>query len=208
MVIKPQRKKKISVVGEVEIKRNKLTEVHSSLFVGIFIDEYLCWSQQITHVINILRKKVGIMYRLRHFIPKQVLLLLYHSFIQSHISYGLEVWGCAPKTKIQKIYIAQKTALRAMTFSSRLTPSSPLFHSLGILDVFKLYRQSVPIFIYIDLSMKSCLTQLMTIIISLRINIVQDKSSRLHSYQAQGQSMVNLRYHLWDHKSGTICQKM
>ena len=88
------------------------------------------------------------MYRLRHFIPKRVLLLLYHSFIQSHISYGLEVWGCASKTKIQKIYIAQKTALRAMTFNSRLTPSSPLFHSLGILDVFKLYRHSVAIFIY------------------------------------------------------------
>lgn len=147
MIIKP-RKKKISVVGEVKIKGIKLTEVHSSLFVGIFIDEYLSWSEQINHVTNILRKKVGIMYRLRHFIPKQVLILLYHSFIQSHISYGLEVWGCASKTKIQKIYIAQKTALRAMTFNSRLTPSSPLFHSLGILDVFKLYRHSVAIFIY------------------------------------------------------------
>ena len=147
LVIKPKRKK-VSVVGEVKIKNDKLTEVHSILFVGIYIDEYLNWSEHINHVSSVIRKKVGIIYRLRHFVPKRVLVLLYHSFIQSHISYGLEVWGCAPVTTLHKIHITQKMAVRAITFSTRMTPSSPLFRSLGILDIFKLYKHSVAIFIF------------------------------------------------------------
>ena len=90
MIIKPKRKE-CRIAGAVKIKNELLNEVHVSLFVGIYIDRYLVWDEHINNLCSVIRRKVGILYRLRHFIPKKVLVLLYYSFIQSHLSYGLEV---------------------------------------------------------------------------------------------------------------------
>jgi len=62
--------------------------------------------------------------------------------------FGLEVWGSAPLISMNKILVLQKMALRAITFNNRMASSSPLFYSLGILDVFKLYKLLVTILIF------------------------------------------------------------
>ena len=147
MIIKPRRKK-INIVGSVLLGNDPVSEVDSALFVGIYIDKYLTWSVQINNLCTVLRKKVGILFRLRCYVSKKVLLLLYHAFLQSQISYGIEVWGSAAKKSINRVFILQKMAMRAITFGTRMTPSSPLFYSLGVLDVFKLYKHLVATFIF------------------------------------------------------------
>ena len=147
MVIQPRRKL-FNTDGFVELKGNTLNEVDASLYVGIHIDKYLLWDEHINKVTAILRRRVGIIYRLRHFVPQYVLILLYNAFIQPHVSYGLEVWGCAHATYLKRIYIIQKMAVRAITFSKFRTHSSPLFKKLNILDIFKLHKFLVTTFMY------------------------------------------------------------
>lgn len=147
MIIKPRRKS-VHVAGSVKMKDHILKEVYVAPFVGIHFDRHLTWVDHVNSVCNILRKKVGILYRVRHFVPKRVLLLLYHSFIQTHISYGLEVWGCTSAATINNVRVIQKMAIRAITFSKYRSPSAPLFHSLRLLDIFKLYRFLVSTFMY------------------------------------------------------------
>ena len=46
--------------------------------------------------------------------PISVLQSLYHSLFNSHLSYGMVVWGNAKRIYIDKIKIVQKRALRAL----------------------------------------------------------------------------------------------
>ena len=95
-----------------------------------------------------IRSKVGILFRLRNFVPQQILLLLYKALIQPHLMYGIEVWGSTYKTNLNCILLTQKMAMRAITFSLRCTHSEPLFQKLKILNVYKLHFLAVSTFIY------------------------------------------------------------
>ena len=55
--------------------------------------------------------------------------------INTHISYGLPVWGNADNHYIERIFILQKKALRAISFSDFNAHSSPILKDLKILSV-------------------------------------------------------------------------
>ena len=141
-------KKVIVTEGSIDLKGCTLERVESTLYVGIHIDKHLLWNEHIKKVTGILRKKVGIIYRIRNYVPQSVLILIYNAFLQPHLSYGLEVWGCAYTSYLNKLLIIQKMAVRAITFSKFRTHSSPLFKKLNILDIFNLHKFLTTTFVY------------------------------------------------------------
>ena len=66
----------------VQLKRE--TE---SKFLGVIIDEKLTWKKHITTLKTKMARYLGVMYRLRTQIPLKARLLIFHSFIQSHLNY-------------------------------------------------------------------------------------------------------------------------
>ena len=52
-----------------------------------------------------------------HMLNKKSLAALYYSFIQSHMIYCVSVWGLGNKTSINSIFVSQKKALRAISFT-------------------------------------------------------------------------------------------
>lgn len=147
MIIRTKRRS-VQKNGALEISGCKLPEVSNASFVGLEIDEHLTWIDHIKMVNKNIRSKVGILFRLRHFVPQNILILLYKALIQPHLLYGIEVWGSTYKTNLNCIYLTQKLAMRAMTFSPRDSHSDPLFQKLKILNVFQLHSLSVSTFIY------------------------------------------------------------
>ena len=89
------------------------------------------------------------MYKLREFINTKMLVNIYYSLIYSNIVYGIQVWGSACDTELNKILVLQKKAVRMMTKNDHypqvpgpLISTNPIFKDLGILkidDVFKLH---------------------------------------------------------------------
>ena len=76
---------------------------------GVDIDKHLTWKSHIAKIKLCIRKKVGILYRpcrLRNFVPRNSLILLYQTFMQPHITYGIEVWGGARKVDLNSILLA------------------------------------------------------------------------------------------------------
>ena len=96
MLIKGKRQS-VNVEGALEMGDSKLCEVNVASFVGLQIDNHLTWKPHIQMITSCVRKKVGILFRLRHFVPQNILILLYKALIQPHISYGIEVWGSTIK---------------------------------------------------------------------------------------------------------------
>ena len=118
----------------------------------MLVDLLVLWpplfSEHIQTINKCIRKKVGILFKLRHFVPKNILVLLYKAFIQPHLSYGVEVWGSTYKSNLNCIYLSQKMAMRAITFSPLRTDSKALFQSLNISNIFQLHELLVPTFMY------------------------------------------------------------
>ena len=77
-------------------------------YLGILIDKNLSWKIHIDNVATKLSKTVGLIAKLRHFVPQHTLLNIYRALILPYLSYGLIVWGQASKTHLTKILLLQK----------------------------------------------------------------------------------------------------
>ena len=86
-------------------------------YLGILLDSNLSWKFHIEYVALKLSKIIGVIARLRHFVPLCTLLNIYLSLIFPYLSYGLAAWGQAAKTHLQKLLVLQKRVLRLMYFS-------------------------------------------------------------------------------------------
>ena len=53
-----------------------LNKVDTTPYAGIHIDKYLLWNEHIYKTAAVLRRKVGMIYRLRLLIPQNVIVLL------------------------------------------------------------------------------------------------------------------------------------
>ena len=91
------KRRNFKLSGKLEIAGIEIGEVDEATFVGITIDKHLSWEYHIREVNSCIRKRVGILFRLRHYIPKHALILLYKAFIEPHLTYGIEVWGSTYK---------------------------------------------------------------------------------------------------------------
>ena len=96
-------------------------------YLGILIDSNLSWKFHIDYICQKVSKTVGIIAKLRHFVPRHVLLTLDRSLILTYISYGICSWGHAAETHFHKLLVLQKRALRLMFFTDPRTHAVPLF---------------------------------------------------------------------------------
>ena len=72
-----------------------------------------------------------------------VIIGLYFSIFNSHLSYGLPVWGQSKQIYLDRIKKIQKKAIRAITFSDNRAHTSPLFKNLKILNVTDLIKLKI-----------------------------------------------------------------
>ena len=130
-------------------------------YLGILIDEHLNWKEHICIVTKKISRSVGIICKLRLCFNTSLLRTLYYSLVYSHLNYGIHVWGSACDTDLEKIFLLQKKAVRAMTGNrwyqkhsepGPLASSGPLFKTLGILKIKDIYKLNIAKFIFSSLS--------------------------------------------------------
>ena len=96
-------------------------------YLGLRIDNSLTWKQHIKYVDEKISKTVGIIARLRHFVPLNTLQTIYKALLSSYLSYGIIVWGPAAKTHANQLFLLQKRALRLMHFGHYTAHAIPYF---------------------------------------------------------------------------------
>ena len=62
-------------------------------FLGLWIDEKLNWSQHCNYLITKLKRNLALVCNTKNLFNQTTLKLIYHAHIQSHVNYGLVVWG-------------------------------------------------------------------------------------------------------------------
>ena len=117
-------------------------------YLGILIDSNLTWKYHISHITSKISKFIGVIARLRHFVPSSTLLTLYRSLVSPYLSYGLTVWGQAPQIYLNQILVLQKRALRLIYFAPYRSSAVPLLVSSDCLPIGFLYFKAVSILMH------------------------------------------------------------
>jgi hypothetical protein len=127
---------------------NVLERVENIKFLGVHIDCKLNWKKHITHIQTKIAKGLGIMTRVRFILPRNVMLMLYHTLIYPYLVYCNIVWGSAKFSALNKLLLQQKRAVRLCTGSHFRQSSSPLFKRLRLLKINEINRLHTAIFMF------------------------------------------------------------
>uniref|UniRef100_A0A671WXI2 Reverse transcriptase domain-containing protein n=1 Tax=Sparus aurata TaxID=8175 RepID=A0A671WXI2_SPAAU len=134
-------KTKCIIFGNRPINSNKklminnvvIERVSEIKFLGIIIDNKLCWKPHINYIKTKISKSIAVLHKVKDFLNQVSLYTLYCSFILPYISYCVEVWGNTYNTNTKPIFILQKRAIRIVNKTTYRETTNPLFSKLKAL---------------------------------------------------------------------------
>ena len=138
----------------IKINKKAICEKDHMKYLGVIIDSTLSWTKHIEKTCKTINRSIGMMYKIRQYITKNTLKMLYYSLIYSHLVYAIEAWGSADKTHLNRLLTLQKRAVRMINFQDKrredytLPPSDPLFRELEFLKIQKIFMLRIGTFIY------------------------------------------------------------
>ena len=124
----------IIILNEQELQCETQTK-----FLGVFIDQHLSFDFHIKQLKQKLYSGIFVLRQINQISTYDSALYIYHSFIMSHISYGIEIWGGTKKSNLQSIFIIQKRALRYLLKLNSTDSCKSHFQNLNLLTVPSLY---------------------------------------------------------------------
>ena len=132
-----QKKNIANIIPKLKIGNVLIERKENFNFLGLIINETLSWKPHVNSVANRISKYVGVLNRLKRYLPCAILKTIYVSLVQSKMNYALLAWGynCGRLKKLQK------KAIRIITNSKYLQHTTPLLKKLNLLkleDMFKL----------------------------------------------------------------------
>lgn len=117
-----------------------LERVKHTKYLGVIIDNRLRWHEHTDFVVTRLRRLIYVFLKLREFLDKKYIKMVYHSIVESIISYGIIGWGGAADTTVNKIQVIQNTILRIITKQHWSDISTDtLYETFRVLDLKQLY---------------------------------------------------------------------
>src|SRR5688572_30251381 len=126
----------------ITIANQSITRVSSSKFLGVHIDEQLTWKEHITDISKKISKNIGIISRVRHLLPRYILVNLYYSLIYPYMSYCNLTWASTYRTRLTMLTTLQKRVIRIICNVPYRASTKRLFLNMKILP-FKIGRAHV-----------------------------------------------------------------
>ena len=157
--------------------------MNKTKFLGVLIDENSTWKDHIDAISKTMSRNIGIINKLKHFVPKRILLSLYYTLVMPYLNYGILAWGNSCKTYLNKLLKLQKRAVRHICKTSFRHSSIPLFRDLHILNVYNMYNLELGVFMY-----KYSIDDLPTI-----FKDYFTKRSQIHNRDTRNMTNYNLR---------------
>ena len=103
-------------------------------YLGLLLNEHLDWTKHVNSLVPKLNRAVGLLSKVRHYVPKSILKSVYFSLFNSHLIYGCQIWG-QQQTTIQKLSQIQNKALRIINFKPFNYPVDELYADNKILKI-------------------------------------------------------------------------
>ena len=135
-------------VPEIKLNNQILKRQNIITFLGVKIDEKLKFNSHITYVSSKISRSIGILNKLKAYVPKGVLRNLYFSFIYPYISYCIIIWGATFQTHLNTLNLIHKRSIRVINNANYLAHTLELFCSSKILKLEDLFMYTVSIHMF------------------------------------------------------------
>ena len=120
-----------NMIPELAINNTIIERVKEFDFLGLTLNENMDWSSHCHKIANKISRILGVMNRLKHYLPTSVLTTIYNSLILSHLQYCLTVWGYE-HNRLTKL---QKRAIRIISCNKYNAHSEPILKNLKLLKL-------------------------------------------------------------------------
>lgn len=101
--------------------------------LGVTLDTGLNWSAHIQKLCSKISSQIFALRQMRLYLPREVLRTVYFSIVQSHIMYGILLWG--QSSTANKVFTLQKAAIRIIDGALPDKPCRPLYKKHKVLPV-------------------------------------------------------------------------
>ena len=128
-----------SCIPDVRINNQSIERVSEFNLLGLTIDEHLNWNAHIQKISNKIDKSIGVMNRLKRYLPLSILRTLYNALVSPHFQISILNWGF----KANKIVRLQKRVIRVITNSKYNAHVEPLLKKLNLLKISDIFRNSL-----------------------------------------------------------------
>ena len=110
-----QRITKIEGDPEVKLGNCNIKRVKETKTLGVIIDDQLKWNAHIDNVVTKVSKAIGMIRRMKNFVPQSTLISVYNATVQPHFDYCSLVWDIGNVYSLEKLQKMQNRAARVIT---------------------------------------------------------------------------------------------
>ena len=117
---------------EIELKGSTLEQVENVKLLGLELDEELSFDIHIDSLCKKISKRIGILNRIKAYLPRAERILYYNSLIKPLILYCSVTWtSCCSHDNLSKIFRLQKRCARVVLDARQRHDTVDLFNTLG-----------------------------------------------------------------------------
>ena len=142
------RKDPQNQINKIKISGHEIQRADSVKYIGLTLDETLSWNNHINELCKNITKYFSVFYNLRHIVNNKLARTIYYTCIHSRIKYGIEIYGTAAKTRMDKLQTIQNKLMKLLTRKDRRYSTDQLHLDLDILKVNDIHKLSTLNFVY------------------------------------------------------------
>ena len=116
---------------DLSINGISLKKVNCSKCLGVELDEFLSWDSHITSVCKKVSSGIGVIKKIKPFIPSRSLINIYQSIVEPYFDYCSIVWNGISEGLAEKLQKLQNRAARIITGSHYMAPTKDMLEKLG-----------------------------------------------------------------------------
>ena len=124
----------------------RITNTHTLL--GVTFDENMSFKSHISNTVLKLSRIVGLFYRVRDFVPSNILKVLYDAHVLPHLQYCTPIRCSTYPTHLLPLFRLQKKIIRIITKQNYFEHTQPLFKSSHILKIFDINLLQIAIYMF------------------------------------------------------------
>ena len=171
---------------EIQIEDSIIKTANSTKFLGITIDDSLLWSLHVNNLYDKLLSNKRLLQNAKKIILRSTLKPIYYAHIQSHLIYGLSIWGnMINKQQKKLIYQIQTDCLKLLN-NEYYTDVTDIYLHHKILPFNSLIKEEL-IKLGYNISANNAPTPI--------INIYRNEEKKQHRYPTRRKNIPNIKKH-------------
>ena len=125
-----------------------INPVQEIKFLGVYYDPKMTFKSHCAHLTTRLARISALIYRVKDFMPINVLKILYHAHVSSILNYCNIIWSNTYETHLNPVVKMQKRIIRNVNRSAFRDHTGPLFKQCKILPMEGVRKLSIAMYIF------------------------------------------------------------